>query len=73
MAIETLLNLDTLLLEELIGRLNTAEERYALDGSSGCGALAVLNPIEDELVHMLCHGSNSPAVKARVAIECRRA
>ena len=42
MAIEALLDLDTIV-EELIGRLKAAEERYDLDGSSGGGALPGLN------------------------------
>lgn len=34
MVIKTLLDLDTLSVEELIGRLMAVEERYDLDGSS---------------------------------------
>jgi hypothetical protein len=40
MAIETLLDLDTLSLEELIGRLKAMEERYDLDCSSNGRSLA---------------------------------
>lgn len=49
MAIESLLDIDTLSVEELIGRLKTAEEQYDLSGS-GSGASAGLNMTEDELV-----------------------
>lgn len=50
MVIKTLLDLDTLSVEELIGRLMAVEERYDLGGSSGGGALASLNLTNDELV-----------------------
>ena len=36
-AIETLVDLNTLALEELIGRLKATEERYALDGTPSGG------------------------------------
>lgn len=36
-AIETLVDLNTLALEELIGRLKAAEERYELDAAPTCG------------------------------------
>ena len=36
-AIETLVDLNTLALEELIGRLKAAEERYELDAAPGAG------------------------------------
>lgn len=49
MAIETLLDLDTLSVEELIGRLKAAEEQYDF-GSGGGGSTASLNLTEDELV-----------------------
>ncbi|XP_066387635.1 uncharacterized protein [Miscanthus floridulus] len=49
MAIETLLDLDTLSVEELIGRLKAAEERYDFGGGGG-GSAASLNLTEDELV-----------------------
>lgn len=49
MAIETLLDLDQISVEELIGRLKAAEERYGLT-SGGGGATASLNLTEDELV-----------------------
>ncbi|XP_066377809.1 uncharacterized protein [Miscanthus floridulus] len=49
MAIETLLDLGTLSVEELIGRLKAAEERYDL-GSGGGGSASSLNLTEDELV-----------------------
>lgn len=49
MAIETLLDLDTLSVEDLIGRLKAAEERFGLNGGGG-GTMASLNLTEDELV-----------------------
>jgi hypothetical protein len=49
MAIETLLDLDDLFVDELIGRLKAAEERYDL--TSGAGRpIACLNLTEEELV-----------------------
>ncbi|CAD6254211.1 unnamed protein product [Miscanthus lutarioriparius] len=47
MAIETLLDLNDTSLEELIGRLKAAEERFNLGGT---GSVARLNLTEDELV-----------------------
>jgi hypothetical protein len=67
MAIETLLALDTTV-EELIGRLKAAEERYDLDGSSDGGALPGLNRPKMSWCHMLFRGSNSLAMEARAAI-----
>lgn len=49
MAIETILNLDELSVEELIGRLKAAEEWHRLGGGGG-GSMASLNLSEDELV-----------------------
>jgi hypothetical protein len=37
MSIETLVNLDTLFVEELVGHLKAAEERYALDHDLAAG------------------------------------
>ena len=42
-AIETLVDLNTLALEELIGRLKAAEERYDLDGAPPGLMAAVAN------------------------------
>jgi len=49
MAIETLLDLDALSVDELVGRLKAAEERYDLTGTPG-GPIARLNLSEEELV-----------------------
>ncbi|KAG8070785.1 hypothetical protein GUJ93_ZPchr0006g43514 [Zizania palustris] len=49
MAIETLLDLDQMTVEDLIGRLKAADERHRLGGNGG-GSSASLNLTEDELV-----------------------
>jgi hypothetical protein len=51
MSIETLLELEEVPVEELVGRLKAAEERYGLTG--GGTGLAQLNLTEDELVARL--------------------
>nr|XP_034585144.1 uncharacterized protein LOC117847948 [Setaria viridis] len=48
MSIETLLDLSEVSVEELIGRLKSAEERHDLGG--GSGSIAKLNLTKDELV-----------------------
>ena len=50
MAIKTLLDLDTLFIEELIERLKAVEEQYDLEGSDNNEASSSLNLNEDELV-----------------------
>ena len=50
MVIETLLDRDTLFIEELIGRLKAVEEQYDLRGGSSDEASSSLNLTEDELV-----------------------
>jgi hypothetical protein len=49
MAIETLLDLNDLSVDELVGRLKAVEERYGLSGNDGSSA-ARLNLTEEELV-----------------------
>jgi hypothetical protein len=49
MAIKTLLDLNTLSVEELIGQLKAIKERYDLS-DGGSGSMASLNLTEDELV-----------------------
>ena len=51
MSIETLLDVEDVPVEELVGRLKTAKERHALTG--GGTGLAQLNLTEDELVARL--------------------
>jgi hypothetical protein len=62
MAIETLLELGEISIEELIGRLKAAEERYVLTGG-GVG-VAQLNLTEDELVTRLSKRLHINADKA---------
>jgi hypothetical protein len=50
MMIKTLLNLKTLSMKELVGKLKAKEEQYDLGGSNGGEALAGLNLTENELV-----------------------
>jgi hypothetical protein len=50
MAIKTLLDIKTLSIKELIGRLKAVEERYNLRSGSRGGASTGLNLTEDELV-----------------------
>jgi hypothetical protein len=50
MVIETLLDLDTLSVDELIGRLKAAKKQYDLVDGSGGRASAGLNLTEDDLV-----------------------
>jgi hypothetical protein len=47
MSIETLLNLETVTVDELVGRLKPLEERINLNGGS---AITSLNLTEDELI-----------------------
>jgi hypothetical protein len=47
MSIETLLNLETVTVDELVGRLKPLEERINLNGG---GAITSLNLTEDELI-----------------------
>ena len=49
MAIKTLLYLNDLSVDELVGRLKAAEERYGLSGN-GVSSAARLNLTEEELV-----------------------
>lgn len=49
MAIETMLDINDMSVDELIGRLKAAEERYGLNGGGG-GSMASLNLTKEELV-----------------------
>jgi hypothetical protein len=67
MAIETLLDHDTLSVEELIRRLKAMKERY-VSGDSGDRALARLNLTKDELMARVMSWIQLSVVEARAAI-----
>ena len=65
MSIETLLDVEDVPVEELVGRLKAAEERHALTG--GGTGLAQLNLTEDELVARLSKRLNIGADKGQAS------